>query len=112
MYQRTVYIGELKIEWAQRSKDSAIFARLMASVQSEVFASVGAHLKGGHVLMLSRKGRGADLSAYRTARYQSREKAMAHAERWVLSRWRHIPLFVSKISQARKPESIKSRAQK
>lgn len=109
MYQRTVTLGELTIEWAQQSKDSAIFGRIMAPVQSEIFASVGRRLDGSSGLTLSPKGRSAEYSTYRHAVYQTPEKAMAHAERWVLSRWRHIPLFVCKISQARNPENLKPR---
>lgn len=100
MYQRIAHIGELTIEWAQQSTDSAVFGRIMAPVETEIFASVGQRVDGRYSLSLKPKGQAADFSTYRHAIYLTPEKAMAHAERWVLSRWRHLPLFVSKISMA------------
>lgn len=98
MYQRIAHLGELTIEWAQQSSDSAIFARVMAPIQTQIFASVSQRLDHRHLLTLSPHGRAADYSTYRHAVYLTAEKAMAHAERWVLSRWRTIPLFTCKIS--------------
>jgi hypothetical protein len=109
MAERVVNLGEITIEWAKESKDSAIFGRVMAPVQSEIFAAVGRRLDGRCGLTLSPRGRSAEYSTYRHAVYLTPEKAMVHAERWIRSRWRNIPLFVCKISQAKRPESLKPR---
>lgn len=108
MYQRTIEIGELTIEWAQQSSDSAVFARVMAPVETEIFASVGLRVDGRYILTITPKGHSAGFRTFRHAIYLTPEKAMAHAERWVLSRWRSIPLFVCKISMARRghPQAI------
>lgn len=109
MYQRIANIGELTIEWAQQSTDSAIFGRVMAPVESDIFASVGQRVDGRYSLSLKPKGPAADFNTYRHAVYLTPEKAMTHAERWVLSRWRKLPLFVCKISMAKDPENRKPR---
>jgi hypothetical protein len=98
MYQRTAHVGKLTIEWAQQSSDSAVFGRIMVPVETAIFASVSRRTDRRYLLTITPKGHSAGFDTYRHAVYLTPEKAMAHAERWVLSRWRHIPLFVCKIS--------------
>lgn len=87
-----------RLEWQQMSMGGVLHDRWVARITSPhlsvEFATIGwAELRDLWVLRFMPAGTGVRCPIF-YGDYRTKEKAMAHVERWALHHWRRVPVWV------------------